>query len=106
MTEHLIEGIAVDEQGRCAHYNAPVDIVCYKFPHSNTYYPCNLCYEEINHKSPAEKYPIHSEVPAVLCGVCQTEIPINQYVNVTQCPNCTYPFNPGCKNHFHYYFEI
>ncbi|WP_414049110.1 CHY zinc finger protein [Macrococcus animalis] len=106
MADYLIEGVAVDEQGRCEHYHSPVDVVCYQFPENDTYYPCHLCYEAIHQSAPQAKYSIHSDLKAVLCGVCQTEIAINAYVQSNQCPNCTHPFNPGCKNHFHLYFEI
>jgi uncharacterized CHY-type Zn-finger protein len=54
-----------------------------------------------------ETWPLNSDEAAVLCGVCGTAMSIQQYMNcANECPACTARFNPGCRNHYHFYFEI
>jgi uncharacterized CHY-type Zn-finger protein len=43
---------------------------------------------------------------AVLCGICGKQLTIRQYLECSnQCPGCGAMFNPGCRNHYHFYFE-
>lgn len=102
---NMYKGINVDKEGRCAHYNKFEDIVSYQFPNDNAFYPCHKCYEVIHHHLPKQKYTLDSEYEAVLCGHCNTTIPVNKYIGSDECPRCNHPFNPGCKNHYHLYFS-
>jgi uncharacterized CHY-type Zn-finger protein len=43
--------------------------------------------------------------PAILCGVCGTELSIQAYLACdNRCPSCGAGFNPGCHKHRHLYF--
>ena len=43
---------------------------------------------------------------AVLCGVCGVELSVREYLACgNTCPACKAPFNPGCRNHYPFYFE-
>ena len=73
----------------------------------NEYYACIDCHrEEAGHI--AEVWPIHEfNTHAVLCGKCYQELTIAEYLQSNhQCPFCKSGFNPGCRNHYHYYFEM
>lgn len=101
-----VKGQLMDAQTRCVHYHSPLDVIAIKMKCCNTYYPCISCHEEeAGHK--AEVWPkIEFEEKAILCGVCQNEITINEYLQCGhQCPYCQAAFNPGCSNHHHLYFE-
>jgi uncharacterized CHY-type Zn-finger protein len=44
---------------------------------------------------------------AILCGVCGTELSIDPYMNCEfLCPACRKRFNPGCRNHYRFYFGV
>lgn len=102
-----VKGKTVDEQTRCTHYHSPLDVIAIKFKCCGTYYPCFYCHEETaGHK--AEVWSKKEfETKAILCGVCQQEMTINQYQHSNyQCPGCSTSFNPKCSNHYHLYFEV
>ena len=96
---------AVDLENRCEHYALPLDIVAIKFPCCGEYYPCYECHENLaDHK--AERWK-RFDVPAILCGVCKSELLIEEYLcGDFSCPHCQSLFNPGCKNHFALYFDL
>src|SRR5581483_5489074 len=99
-------GIDLDAQTRCAHYCTPRDIVAIKAKCCGLYYACKDCHSVLAGHS-LEVWP-RSEWsrPAVLCGNCGTELTINQYIEcANKCPACEADFNPGCRNHYHFYFE-
>jgi uncharacterized CHY-type Zn-finger protein len=103
----IIKGALVDEQTRCIHYHSPLDIIAIRFKCCNEYYPCIHCHEEAA-GHPVQRWP-QSEWnrKAVLCGVCKTELGIQEYFDSNyQCPHCDSAFNPGCRNHNHLYFEV
>jgi uncharacterized CHY-type Zn-finger protein len=101
-----VNGIDVDAETRCRHYNKPVDIIAIKMKCCGTYYACKDCHDALaNHA--IELWP-HSEwnEKAVLCGACGSELSIRQYLDCNNaCRACQSPFNPGCRNHYHFYFE-
>jgi uncharacterized CHY-type Zn-finger protein len=101
-----VKGKLVDNQTRCEHYHSTLDIIAIKFKCCGEYYPCYQCHEEIaDHKSQVWKKD-ERDTKAILCGVCQQELTINEYFNSNnQCPNCHSAFNPGCRNHYYLYFE-
>jgi uncharacterized CHY-type Zn-finger protein len=101
-----VSGIDVDAETRCAHYNKPVDIIAIKMKCCDVYYACKDCHATLaNHA--IEVWPRSEwESAAVLCGACGTELSIRQYLDSSNvCPGCGAQFNPGCRNHYHFYFE-
>jgi uncharacterized CHY-type Zn-finger protein len=102
-----VKGIQVDSKTRCAHYSSEVDIIAIKFKCCETYYPCINCHEELagHHLMTWKKEEFNSE--AVLCGSCGHELTIKEYMTcLFQCPSCSAKFNPGCSNHYHFYFDV
>ncbi|MFF1574213.1 CHY zinc finger protein [Leifsonia sp. NPDC058292] len=101
----LIHGQTIDDQTRCVHYGAAEDVIAIKFHCCDRYYPCHLCHAaDADH--PAELWPLDErDRPAVVCGVCSSELTVTQYLDVDGCPSCGAAFNPGCKLHTHLYFE-
>ena len=100
----LVLGDVVDDQTRCVHWNGPTDIVAMKFVCCDEYYPCFECHASAGH--PAELWPrSRFGEPAVLCGVCRSELTVDEYLAASDCPRCSAPFNPGCALHYHLYFE-
>lgn len=102
-----VKGKPVDDQTRCVHYNSPLDVIALKFKCCKDYYPCFQCHEETA-GHPAEVWSKgEKNQRAVLCGVCQNELTIDQYLQSgNHCPFCQAAFNPGCSRHYHLYFEI
>jgi len=103
----MIRGKAVDEARRCVHWNSKLDIISIKFFCCKEYYPCVDCHEEAaNHYPktwPSDKF----DEKAVLCGACQHEMSIKQYMNSRdKCPNCKANFNPNCRYHWARYFDL
>ncbi|WP_026688836.1 CHY zinc finger protein [Alteribacter aurantiacus] len=101
-------GVKVDQQTRCAHYHSENDRISIKMKCCQTYYACITCHEELA-DHPVERWtPDEFETTkAVLCGACRTELTISEYINGgSVCPNCAAEFNPGCANHYHYYFKL
>lgn len=107
MTTSLkLRGVQMDEQTRCAHYHQLRDVIALKHFCCDTYYPCHLCHAELaDHQAqpwPADRF----DHAAVLCGVCRSELSVNEYQDATSCPHCQALFNPGCSAHAHLYFEL
>jgi len=101
-----VNGIDVDAQTRCKHYNKPVDIIAIKMKCCGAYYACKDCHDALaNHA--IEVWPRSEwDDMAVLCGACGTELSIGKYLDCSNsCPACLSSFNPGCRNHYHFYFE-
>jgi uncharacterized CHY-type Zn-finger protein len=101
-----ILGITLDAQTRCAHHNQPTDIIAIKMKCCGTYYACKDCHDALaNHPSAVWSRSEWNQL-AVACGACAAEITIQQYLDCGgECPCCKAPFNPGCRNHHHFYFE-
>jgi uncharacterized CHY-type Zn-finger protein len=102
-----VSGVDLDSQARCAHYRSPLDIVATKMKCCGRYYACKDCHEALA-DHPIEVWPRNEwDQKAILCGACGTEIDIRQYMDcANQCPACAAPFNPGCRHHYHLYFEM
>jgi uncharacterized CHY-type Zn-finger protein len=102
-----VKGKIVDEYTRCVHYHSLLDVIAIKFKCCGEYYPCHSCHEE--EASHVHKVWKKSEfdTKAVLCGVCNSEMTINDYLNCdNHCPYCNISFNPNCSKHYHLYFEV
>lgn len=98
---------AVDAQTRCAHYHSPTDIIAIKMKCCGVYYACKDCHIELA-GHPIAVWPRDQwNQPAVLCGICRTELSIHEYLHCnSHCPHCNATFNPNCRNHHHFYFGI
>ena len=104
VAQHYVFGVEVDEQTRCAHYHQSFDVIAIKHVCCKRYYPCHLCHEVLA-DHPAEVRPIERfHESAVLCGVCELELTITDYLATNTCPGCRAEFNPGCKLHRENYF--
>jgi uncharacterized CHY-type Zn-finger protein len=102
----MVHGFPIDDQKRCVHYRSPLDIIALKFPCCGHYYPCFQCHEEAA-GHPARRWTkAEASALAVLCGVCRTELTIDQYLHSeSKCPACAASFNPRCSLHHHLYFD-
>lgn len=102
-----VHGTLVDEQTRCIHYRSGSDVVAIKFKCCRKYYACFECHQDLESHTPQRWESEEFNQPAILCGVCATEISIGDYLSSgSACPSCRSPFNPGCASHYHYYFRI
>jgi len=99
-------GPVVDDETRCIHYRTPLDVVAIRFACCGAYYPCHLCHAETADHA-AQQWPLESRGErAVLCGVCDHELTIAEYLVADACSRCRAAFNPGCRLHTHLYFEV
>jgi uncharacterized CHY-type Zn-finger protein len=104
---HVVYGKPVDQQTRCVHWHSALDIIAIKFKCCGKYYPCYSCHQETcDH--PSVLWPASQlDEKAVLCGACGHEMTIREYQHCeNSCPACASAFNPGCKSHEHFYFEM
>jgi uncharacterized CHY-type Zn-finger protein len=102
-----VRGINLDPQTRCEHYHGSTDIVAIKMKCCGTYYACKDCHAALaDHE--IEVWPaIEWNQQAILCGACGAELSIRQYMqSKSSCPVCRERFNPGCRNHHHFYFQV
>ena len=101
-----VYGVDVDPETRCAHYHTERDVVALKFGCCEAYYPCFRCHNAVADHD-LEPWPrARFDDPAVLCGVCGTELTVEAYLEADhECPHCEAPFNPGCGDHAPRYFE-
>ena len=103
----LVKGKLTDEQTRCEHYHSALDIIAIKFKCCDEYYACIHCHEQCADHPARTWEKEERETKAILCGNCRYEMSINEYADCGyRCPNCSSSFNPKCRNHDHYYFEI
>lgn len=90
---------------RCAHYDSERDIVALRFGCCERYYACHRCHVELTDHE-GEPWPTNRKnESAAVCGVCETTLSASEYMNTDACPECRSPFNPGCADHYHLYFE-
>jgi uncharacterized CHY-type Zn-finger protein len=101
-----VHGVALDPQTRCGHWRSPLDVVALKMRCCGAYYACRQCHDELA-GHPAALWPkAEWDRPAVMCGVCGTELSVQGYMaSGDRCPACDAAFNPGCRKHYHLYFE-
>ena len=101
-----VRGIDLDSETRRAHWRTALDIVAIKMKCCGVYYACKDCHDALA-DHPAQAWPQSAwDEPAVRCGACKTELSIRDYL---QCENVSClrsRFNPGCRNHYHFYFEL
>jgi uncharacterized CHY-type Zn-finger protein len=92
---------------RCAHWHGPRDVIAIKMHCCGVHYACKDCHEVLA-GHPIRTWPrAEWDQKAVLCGACWHEMSVAQYlVCANRCPACAAAFNPGCREHHHFYFEI
>jgi uncharacterized CHY-type Zn-finger protein len=101
-----VHGRDVDPQTRCAHWHSPIDIVALKMRCCGAYYACRACHDETADHAAAVWPEVEWDQPAVLCGACGTQLSVRAYLDCSnRCPACAAAFNPGCRLHYHLYFE-
>jgi len=100
-----VRGIELDSQTRCTHYHSELDVIAIKMRCCQVFYACKDCHETLAGHA-IETWP-HSmwDQKAILCGSCGHELSISEYMaSGYTCPACNSGFNPGCRNHYHFYF--
>lgn len=106
--DSVIRGKLVDDESRCVHWHSPLDVIALRFRCCDRYYACYSCHNE-SEAHAMKKYSIGSSsaanIPLIICGVCKFQMTFQQYQGL-QCPRCSAKFNPGCKMHYHLYFEM
>jgi uncharacterized CHY-type Zn-finger protein len=71
------------------------------------YYACKDCHAALADHPIDVWLATEWDQTAVRCGSCSRECTIRQYVESdARCPSCGAPFNPGCRNHYHFYFQV
>jgi uncharacterized CHY-type Zn-finger protein len=100
-----VRGVDMDAQTRCLHYHSPLDIIAIKMKCCEEYYACKECHDALA-DHPIEVWPVEMwDYEAILCGSCGNEMSISEYLaGGYTCLACGASFNPGCKNHHHFYF--
>jgi len=103
---HIVRGLDVDPETRCAHYDTDRDAVALLFACCEAYYPCFRCHEEVADHD-AERLSVDESAPAVLCGACGATFPPRAFVDGDHaCPDCGAAFNPACADHYDRYFAF
>lgn len=98
-------GPVVDGETRCIHYSTALDVIAIEFACCREFYPCHLCHAEAADHPAAQWSVSDHRRRAVLCGVCEHRLTIEEYAGAERCPACAAAFNPGCKLHWELYFE-
>lgn len=105
--DHTVRGLDVDAATRCGHYHTKRDVIAIRFACCETYYPCFQCHDTLVDHDTQRIPPERFDEPAVLCGVCGTELSVRQYLDCDDaCPDCSAPFNPNCATHASLYFDL
>ena len=100
-----VRGVGLDAETRCVHYHSELDIIAIKMACCGVYYACKDCHDALaGHEIKVWPRP-EWDTPAILCGACGLELTIREYMDSNyRCPRCEASFNPGCRNHYHFYF--
>lgn len=102
-----VHGLDVDAQTRCAHWRSPLDIVAIRMKCCGVYYACKDCHESLAGHAITVWPRGEWDDRAVLCGACGAELSVAAYLASSEaCPSCAAPFNPGCRHHHRFYFEM
>ncbi|MFZ1702632.1 MAG: CHY zinc finger protein [Pyrinomonadaceae bacterium] len=101
-----VNGINVDANTRCEHYHSDIDIIAIKFKCCGQWFPCYECHAAVADHEAKVWTLSEFDTEAILCGNCGEQLSITEYMDGgSACTKCRYPFNPGCSNHYHLYFE-
>lgn len=100
-------GVETDAQTRCVHYHSELDIVAIKMRCCGVYWACKDCHVVLAGHAIAVWPRAEWDARAVLCGACGVEMTIRHYLDCeARCPDCGAQFNPACRKHWHFYFEV
>ena len=101
----MVAGVDLDAQTRCVHYHSSLDVVAIRMACCRRYYACKECHDALA-DHPLEAWPrAQWDERAILCGVCRQELTVREYLDCgSTCPRCAAAFNPGCRNHYRFYF--
>ena len=105
---HLVvcHGTRVNARTQCAHYHSERDIVAIQHKCCGEFYACIHCHNEAVDHPPHVWPKIEFQTEAIYCGNCHHTLSIASYLSChNSCPHCQAAFNPGCANHYHFYFE-
>ena len=103
----VVRGVNVDGETRCAHWHSALDIVAIRMKCCGEWYACKDCHDTLAGHAIQVWPKSEWHERAVLCGACGHVVSISEYLQSSDaCPNCAAPFNPGCRNHHHFYFEM
>ncbi|WP_238653993.1 CHY zinc finger protein [Rothia uropygialis] len=91
---------------RCVHYHQPEDIIAIRFKCCDRYYPCHLCHAEAESHEASQWSVDERQTAAILCGACNAELTIHNYMFASRCTRCDSNFNERCALHYHLYFEV
>ena len=106
LTRPTVLGVDLDDETRCAHWRSALDIVAIKMRCCGEYYACKDCHEALADHAVRVWPRAEWTETAILCGACGVELSIAAYMESgDRCPTCRAPFNPGCRTHYHFYFE-
>lgn len=101
-----VRGVGVDAETRCRHYASDRDVVAIRFACCEHYYPCFECHETVAGHEATRWGRDAGDREAILCGACGHQLRISAYVDGNdRCPVCDAAFNPGCRTHYHRYFD-
>lgn len=76
-----LRGVDVDPETRCAHWDAPVDVVALRFGCCEAYYPCDACHDAVTDHEPEPWPRARFDEPAVLCGGCGATLTATAYLD-------------------------
>ena len=107
----FIKGKAVDDNTRCIHWHSSLDVIALKLKCCGQYHCCISCHDELAFHA-VQRYNIDEEPDrkVIVCGCCKHEMSFQEYKSCDRdstfaCAQCKAPFNPGCKLHYHLYFD-
>ena len=104
--DFTIHGKTLDPAGRCEHWHGEHDVVALKMPCCDQYWACIDCHRERAGHDAKRRDPDDPN-PAAMCGVCGHEMTARAYLDCgDRCPACGHGFNPGCRLHRHFYFQV
>lgn len=100
-----VQGLELDAQTRCAHWHSLTDVIAIRMKCCGVYYACRDCHDALAGHAAAVWPQAEWDQPAVLCGVCGSEMSVRDYLGcANHCARCGAGFNPGCRHHHHLYF--
>ncbi|MBO2011754.1 CHY zinc finger protein [Hymenobacter negativus] len=101
-----VHGTDVNERTQCAHYHSERDLIAIQHKCCREFYACIKCHNEAASHSPQVWPKAEFQTEAIYCGNCHHTLSIASYLSCNSiCPYCQAAFNPGCANHYHFYFE-
>jgi uncharacterized CHY-type Zn-finger protein len=102
----LVKGVDLDPNTRCLHYHGASDVIAIKMKCCQTYYACIDCHTALAEHTAQVWLRDEWSCKAVLCGVCGNEMSVLEYMDsANRCSCCSASFNPGCRKHYHLYFD-